>query len=66
MNPHPSGRPVPKENRRDYSMRSSWGKGYVLPRLNQPERPEHDTHAVGFIQYPPEDTFWHGMEARRK
>lgn len=65
MKKHPSGRPIRREEKRDYSMRAHRGEGFVCPRLNEEIRPRHDTHAVGFISYPPEDTFWHGMEAKR-
>lgn len=66
MNKHPSGRPIRREDKRDYSMGGRSREGFLNWRLNEDVRPRHDTHAVGFISYPPEDTFWHGMEARKK
>lgn len=66
MKKHPSGRPIRREDERDYSMGGLYREGFVNWRLNETVRPRHDTHAVGFISYPPEDTFWHGMEARKK
>lgn len=66
MNNHPSGRPIREPERRGYSMTCGFPRsGPVLPRLRDAEKPRHDTYAVGFIQYPPDDTFWHGMEAKR-
>lgn len=63
---HPSGRPIKREEKRGYSMAGGFPRsGFICPRLNETVRPRHDTHAVGFISYPPEDTFWHGMEAKR-
>ena len=64
---HPSGRPIAREERRNYSMAEGFPRrGFICPRLNAPERPDHDTYAVGFVHYPPEDNFWHGMEAKRR
>lgn len=45
---HPSGRPIRKPQKREYSMRAYRGTGFVCPRLNEKR---HDTHAFGFIDH---------------
>lgn len=45
---HPSGRPIRKPAKRDYSMRAYRGMGFVCPRLNEKR---HDTYAFGFIDH---------------
>ena len=65
MKAHPSGRPIRHIEKRNYSMMSRLREGFVCPRLNETIRPRHDTHAVGVIAHPPDDNFWHGMEAKR-
>ena len=65
MKPHPSGRPIHRPERRDYSMMARRREGFICPRLNQPEVPRYDTHAVGFIDLPTRDVLWHYTEAKR-
>lgn len=49
VKPHPSGRPIRREVRHRYPMSPGYRIGFVLPRLNLPEQPEHNTHAIGFM-----------------
>lgn len=52
MKQHPSGRPIRKPERRDYSMRVDRWIGFRTPRLNPQHIPQAtDTHAVGFIDW---------------
>jgi len=52
---HPSGRPIRKPAKRDYSMQKGRYIGFVCPRLNEPGipriTPATDIHAVGFIDH---------------
>lgn len=52
---HPSGRPIRKPEKRDYSMRSYRYTEFVCPRLNEPPikriTSATDIHAVGFIDH---------------
>lgn len=66
MKAHPSGRPIYRAERRDYSMRQSPFIGFRCPRLNEDLPPRHDTHAVGFITMPTRDDLYLATEARRK
>lgn len=45
---HPSGRPIRKPAKRDYSMQAHRYTGFRCPRLNDKR---HDTHAFGFIDH---------------
>lgn len=52
---HPSGRPIRKPEKRDYSMRAHRYTEFVCPRLNEPAikriTQATDIHAVGFIDH---------------
>lgn len=52
---HPSGRPIRKPQKRDYSMQKGRYIGFVCPRLNEPPIPRitqaTDIHAVGFTDW---------------
>ena len=52
---HPSGRPIRKPEKRDYSMIAHRYVGFRCPRLNEPPIPRitsaTDIHAVGFIDH---------------
>ena len=52
---HPSGRPIRKPEKRDYSMRAYRSMEHVNPRLNEPPisriTSATDIHAVGFIDH---------------
>lgn len=66
MNKHPSGRPIRREERRDYSMGGRSREGFVCWRLNEENRPRHDTYAVGFLAGPePRDDLYLVTEARK-
>lgn len=45
---HPSGRPIRKLNKRDYSMKAYRYTEFVCPRLNEKQR---DTYAFGFVDH---------------
>ena len=67
MKPHPSGRPIHREEKRSYSMAGGFPRqGFICPRLNETIRPRHDTYAVGFMAGPEprEDLHWY-TEAKR-
>lgn len=63
---HPSGRPVRRPEKRDYSMMAHRREDFVCPRLNDTIRPRHDTYAVGFMSghEPRDDLHWY-TEARK-
>lgn len=66
MKKHPSGRPIRREERRDYSMMARRSEGFVCPRLNDTVRPRHDTYAVGFLSgHEPRDDLYLYTEAKR-
>lgn len=48
MKKHPSGRPIRKPEKRDYSMMAHRYVGFRCPRLNEKR---HDTYAMGFIDH---------------
>jgi hypothetical protein len=62
MTPHPSGRPIKRVERRDYSMASRPTEGFRLPRLRTSRE---RTEAIGFTAQWPDSDLWHGMEAKR-
>lgn len=66
MNKHPSGRPIRREDRRDYSMAGRSREGFLNWRLNELERTRHDTYAVGFMSgHEPRDDLYLETEARK-